>query len=61
MIPAIESAEYILPFVDLRIEPEVPVNIGVHDKMGRLRHYDLITEHTDPQWSNQLRILHEDM
>ncbi len=61
MIPAIESAEDILPFVDLRIELQVPVNIGIHNKMGRLRHHNLIAEHTDPQRSNQLRVLYEDM
>ena len=61
MIPAIESTEDILPLVDLRVEPQVTIYIGINNQVGRLRHHNLITEYTDPQRSNQLGILHEDM
>ena len=46
VILAIETREKILPLIDLRVEPEIPVNVSVDNQMRRLGHYDLIIEHT---------------
>ena len=61
VIPAVESAEDVLPFVYLRVELQVTIDISINNKVGRLRHHDLIAEHADPKGSNQFGILHKNV
>lgn len=61
VIFAIESAEDVFPFVHLRIELQVAIDIGVDDEVRRLGHHDLIAENADAKGSDQFGILHKDV
>ena len=61
MVVAAEPGEQFFLAVGLRVEPTIPVDIGVNNQIRRAGNHHAVADHRQPQRRDQVLILHEHM
>ena len=59
VVDALETGQQHLALVHRRIEPQVAIDVGVDDQVGRLRHHDLVVDDGHAERRDERRLLHE--